>query len=55
MHNLMSSNHLAGWKQTAETESHDEETDLIDDYYNFLIECDDTQQVCKSICKEILV
>ena len=60
MHNLMSYNQLAGWKMTvdhaeATAEAHNEQADLINDYYNCLIECDDKQHICKSICKEILV
>ena len=43
---------LAGWKQSVErlTKTLDrsmEESDLINDYYNCLIECDDDQAVCK--------
>ena len=48
MHNLMSHNQLAGWKQSIErlTRTLDktmEESDLINDYYDCLIECDDNQ------------
>ena len=54
MHNLMSYNQLADWTHTNNNNAttHDQ---LLDEYYECLIECDDTQQVCKSICKEILV
>ena len=31
-----------------------EESDLINDYYNCLIECDDNQSSCKRICREVL-
>ena len=31
-----------------------EEADLINDYYNCLIECDDDQGTCKRICRRIL-
>jgi hypothetical protein len=59
MHNLISYNQLAGWKQSVEklTNTLDktlEESDLINDYYNCLIECDEQQATCKRICKEIL-
>ena len=59
MHNLISYNQLAGWKQSVErlTKTLDrsmEESDLINDYYNCLIECDDDQAVCKRICRRIL-
>ena len=52
MHNILSRNQLAEWnlEDTAETEA-----DLINDYFDCLIECDDTQQTCKRICKNLLV
>ena len=49
MHNLISHNHLAG-EQTLSPNN-----DLIADYYECLIECDDSQSVCKRICKEALI
>jgi hypothetical protein len=59
MHNLISYNQLAGWKQNAErlTKTLDrsmEESDLINDYYNCLIECDTDQASCKRVCRRIL-
>ena len=59
MHNLISHNQLAGWKQSVERlkvtlDRSMEESDLINDYYNCLIECDDDQAVCKRICRRIL-
>ena len=59
MHNLISHNQLAGWKQSVERlkvtlDRSMEEFDLINDYYNCLIECDDDQAVCKRICRRIL-
>ena len=60
MHNLMSYNQLAGWKSKI---THKEETveqskdqsDLINDYYECLISCEDDQSSCKRVCKEILI
>ncbi len=49
MHNRISYNQLAGWKENKQEE------DLINEYYECLIECDDDQSTCKRICKEILV
>jgi hypothetical protein len=49
MHNLISYNQLAG------EETFDPDNDLIADYYECLIECDESQSVCKRICKEVLV
>jgi len=59
MHNLISYNQLAGWKQSVESLSANidklnEQSDLLNDYYNCLIECDENQQTCKRICKSIL-
>jgi hypothetical protein len=59
MHNLISFNQLAGWNQSVEELNRsldvvNDQTDLVNDYYNCLIECQDNQQICKRICKEIL-
>jgi len=55
MHNLISYNQLAGWKQFEDTlERCNEQNDLVNDYFNCLIECDDDQQQCKRICKNML-
>jgi len=59
MHNLISYNQLAGWKQSihrlTKTLDHTmEESDLLNDYYDCLIECSDDQASCKRICRSIL-
>ena len=59
MHNLLSYNQLAGWKQSVERLTHTldrtmEEADSLNDYYDCLIECDEDQATCKKICREIL-
>lgn len=55
MHNLISYNQLAGWKQFEDTVNRcNEQNELINDYYNCLIECNDDHQECKRICREIL-
>jgi hypothetical protein len=59
MHNLLSYNQLAGWKQSIDklTKTLDktmEESDLINDYYDCLIECDEKQATCKRICRSVL-
>ncbi|ADO97474.1 hypothetical protein SSM2_132 [Synechococcus phage S-SM2] len=59
MHNLISYNQLAGWKQSVlrlekTLDRTLEEADVINDYYNCLIECDESQATCKKICREIL-
>ena len=53
MHNLIPFNQLAGSKHPEETL--DTENDLIAEYYECLIECHESQSVCKRICKEVLV
>ena len=58
-HNLISHNQLAGWcesfqKLDKSTKSTTEELNLINDYYDCLIECDDNQSACKRICKHVL-
>ena len=59
MHNLISYNQLAGWNESLmrlenTLDRSTEEADLINDYYNCLIECDDDQGTCKRICRRIL-
>ena len=55
MHNLISFNQLAEWKHFEETlDKCNDELDLINDYYNCLIECDDDQVTCKRVCRRIL-
>ena len=53
MHNLMSFNQLASWKEIEKLKSNDKE--LVNDYFNCLIECEDDQSSCKTICKDILM
>ena len=54
-HNLVSYNQLAGWKSTvADMEEVDHES-AINDYFQCLTECDDNTQLCKRICKEVLL
>ena len=54
MHNLGSFNQLADWN-TVSDDINGEQDDLINDYYDCLIECEDDQSSCKRICNEILV
>ena len=53
MHNLISHNQLAGSRHMEYMS--DSHNDLIEEYYECLIECDDDQSTCKRICKEVLV
>ena len=52
MNNLVPFNQLAGSKHEETLDSHN---DLINEYYECLIECDESQSVCKRICKEVLI
>jgi hypothetical protein len=59
MHNLISHNQLAGWKQSVDRlektlDQTIDESHLLNDYYNCLIECDEDQGTCKRICRRIL-
>lgn len=55
MHNLISYNQLSSWKQLKDTlEDFVEQNELINDYYQCLIECNDTQTQCKRVCRKIL-
>ena len=46
MHNLIPLNQLNGY---------DEDNDLITEYYECLVECDEQQAECTRICKEVLI
>lgn len=53
-HNLISSNHLAQWKHSVnETPVYQDQ--LLDDYFECLIDCEDSQSSCRRVCKEILM
>jgi len=59
MHNLISHNQLEGWRQNVNSLNHTldrslEDSNLINDYYNCLIECDEDQASCKRVCRMIL-
>ena len=51
----MSHNQLADWNHLGMSDNATEQTDLVNDYINCLIECEDDQSSCKRICKEMLV
>jgi len=55
MHNLISHNQLAAWNHLEKTiDKFVEQGEVINDYYQCLIECRDNQQECKRICRKIL-
>jgi hypothetical protein len=56
MHNLISHNQLASWNNLEKTiDNFTKQEELINDYYQCLLECKDNQQECKRICKNILM
>jgi hypothetical protein len=54
-HNLVSHNQLAGWKSSVEDIEERDHESAVNDYFQCLTECDDNAQLCKRICKEVLV
>ena len=55
MHNLISYNQLAAWNHIDQSlDASLEQTELVNDYFNCLIECEGDDPSCKRICKEIL-
>jgi hypothetical protein len=53
MHNLLSFNQLFGWNLSEKVEDKTQ-TDLVNDYFQCIMECDETEQTCKRVCKELL-
>ena len=51
----MSHNQLADWNHLGMSDNATEQSDLVNAYFNCLIECEDDQSSCKRICKEMLV
>ena len=51
----MSHNQLASWNNLEMSDNATEQTDLVNDYFNCLIECEDDHSSCKRICREVLV
>jgi hypothetical protein len=55
MHNLISYNQLAAWNNLEKTvDDFIDQHEIMNDYFNCLIECDDDQQNCKRICRNML-
>lgn len=46
MHNLIPRSELDGWNRS--------DNEMLDDYFECLVECDSQQNECKRICREIL-
>ena len=55
MHNCISRNQLAEWVHIENVLSKsNDELDLVNDYFDCLIECEEDQGTCKRICKILL-
>jgi uncharacterized protein Usg len=55
MKNSTSINQLYEWRHF-DASPEESELELLNDYYECLIECDDTNQAsCKKICREVLM
>lgn len=55
MHNLISFNQLAAWKQLEPTvDKFIEQHELMNDYFSCMTECDDDTQTCKKVCRSLL-
>jgi len=55
MHNLISYNQLAAWTNLERTiDEFTDQHELMNDYFDCLVECDEDQQSCKRICRELL-
>ena len=56
MHNLLSRNQLAEWVHIDVNlnRCNEAELDLVNDYFDCLIECDEDQATCKRICRILL-
>ena len=52
MHNRISHNELAQWNHREK--SPNKTDDLIDDYFDCLIECDDSHNTCRKVCGDLL-
>ncbi len=58
MHNIISQNRMANWNHHSYDTyavSHQMDDEMLDDYYECLIECEDNQSSCKRICRELLI
>ena len=55
MHNLISYNQLAAWKNLEnKVDDFIDQHELMNSYFECLTECDDDQQNCKRICRNML-
>ncbi len=55
MHNIIAREQLTEWRHFEDTiDDLESELQMINDYYECLIECDEDQATCKRICRRLL-
>jgi len=55
MHNLISYNQLAAWKELENTLDYFiDQHDIMNSYFECLSECDENTQSCKKVCRNML-
>ena len=54
-HSLISFNQMAYTKHQHNSASFNEQDELMDDYFECLIDCEDDPSSCRRVCKEILM
>jgi len=55
MHNLISHNQLAAWNNLDKRlDKFIDESEVINEYFECLTECDENSQSCKRICRSLL-
>ena len=55
MHNIIAREQLTEWRHFEDTiDDLESELQIINDYYECLIECDEDQATCKRICRRLL-
>lgn len=54
MHNKISQNQLASWNHVEKTPLYTLTDDLIDDYFECIIDCETDNLSCRTICTDLL-
>ncbi len=55
MHNLISFNQLAAWNNLEKTVNEFiDKHEVMNDYFDCLVECDENEQTCKRVCRSML-
>lgn len=55
MHNIISRNQLVDWVNIGQSSDYsNDELDIVNDYFDCLIECDEDHGSCKKICRRLL-